>query len=136
MTDRISWMEKRELHNHVNPPVYLPRDTVEIYPQDSKVYCISYSADGNYWFTACQDHSVSFYSTSSPNPADKLFRLQAKFGQWTITDYTLSPSNQFIAYTSLVPYVHLAKISSDGTSLDGDPEEQQVLPLSQLVLFY
>ena len=76
----------------------------------SRPYCCSFSnSTGSFYYYASQDHTVTFkkYKTN-----ETILEFGATVGQWTITSYDLSHNSQFLAYTSLVPYVHLASLPS------------------------
>ena len=74
----------------------------------SRPYCCSFApSDGSFYYYASQDHIVTFRQYLSNRP---LFKFKATVGQWTITSYDLSMNSQYLAYTSLVPYIHLATL--------------------------
>jgi hypothetical protein len=73
-----------------------------------------------------QDHRIIFYDTTNTEEFKKLFQFKAAFAQWTITDYAISPNNRFLAYSSLVPCIHLAEISNGTELIKG---KQRILPL-------
>lgn len=64
------------------------------------------------------------YDTSNPYEWKYYKTVDYPFGQWTITDATLSPDNRFLAYTSIRNLVCLA------TTDPLDTSEPSVLNLS------
>lgn len=58
------------------------------------------------------------YDTSNPYDWKYYKTVNYPFGQWTITDASLSPDNRFLAYSSIKNIVCLA--STDPTS-ESDP---------------
>lgn len=50
--------------------------------------------------------------------------VEARYGQWTITDVNLSPDNQWIVYSSISPYVGLSPVRRFEDAQD--PSENQV----------
>jgi len=73
--------------------------------------------------------------TSIHNSSLKLirtFQAPAQNCQWTITDATLSPDNNWLAYSSITPYVHLVKTRGEDAvlGLGLEEHEQEVLCLS------
>jgi WD repeat-containing protein 23 len=72
--------------------------------------------------------------TSMHNSSLKLvrtFQAPAQNCRWTITDATLSPDNNWLAYSSISPYVHLVKTRGEDAvlGLGLEEHEQEVLCL-------
>ncbi|KAF2488840.1 WD40 repeat-like protein [Lophium mytilinum] len=65
-------------------------DTIINY--NARCYSGQFSNDGNFFFSCAQDFRTVVYP----------------YGQWTITDASLSPDNQFLAYSSIRSVVCLA----------------------------
>ncbi|KAF2861545.1 WD40 repeat-like protein [Piedraia hortae CBS 480.64] len=90
----------------------------------SRAYSGQFSDDGSFFFSCGQDFKVRMYDTS--NPYDWKYYKTAHYygGQWTITDASLSPNNDLLAYSSIRSRVCLAKTdpedTSDPTSLNFD----------------
>lgn len=84
----------------------------------SPVYSGQFSDDGNFFFAVGKDFKVRMYDTS--NPYDWRYYKTAvfPFGQWTLSDASLSPDNRWLAITSLLPHVCLAPTDPNDT---GDP---------------
>ncbi|RUS17920.1 WD40-repeat-containing domain protein [Endogone sp. FLAS-F59071] len=72
-----------------------------------RAYSGQYSQDGSFFYTCCQDFRVYIYNTSNPERV-----RQEKIIQGEI-DAHLSPDNQWIIYSSINPYVYLAKTVPD-----------------------
>ncbi|KAJ5377477.1 LEC14B protein [Penicillium cataractarum] len=68
---------------------------------DSRSYSGQFSDDGNFFFCCEQDFRVRMYDTSNPFAWKYLKTVEYPYGQWTITDASLSPDNRFLAYSSI-----------------------------------
>ncbi|KNZ46796.1 hypothetical protein VP01_694g11 [Puccinia sorghi] len=102
----------------------------------------SYGKPPNHYLAAkkrLQDHSSNTFdiltaNEISPHRFDKslLASAPAQNCQWTITDATLSPDNNWLAYSSITPYVHLVKTRGEDAvlGLGLEEHEQEVLRLS------
>lgn len=64
-----------------NPPALLPTTPTALNSNPSRIYCIGYSSDGSYYYTARQDHFISFYDSCD----EQVLQLRATVGQWTVT---------------------------------------------------
>ncbi|EXJ92446.1 hypothetical protein A1O3_00997 [Capronia epimyces CBS 606.96] len=89
---------------------------------DSRAYSGQFSDDGNFFFSCTQNFKVRMYDTSNPYEWKYYKTVDYPFGQWTITDATLSPDNKYLAYSSIRHTVCLAPTDptdhSDHTLLD------------------
>ena len=89
---------------------------------DSRAYSGQFSDDGNFFFSCTQNFKVRMYDTSNPYEWKYYKTVDYPFGQWTITDATLSPDNRYLAYSSIRHTVCLAPTDpldqSDHTLLD------------------
>jgi DDB1- and CUL4-associated factor 11 len=89
---------------------------------DSRAYSGQFSDDGNFFFSCTQNFKVRMYDTSNPYEWQYYKTVDYPFGQWTITDATLSPDNRWLAYSSIRHMVCLAPTdpsdSSEPTLLD------------------
>lgn len=89
---------------------------------DSRAYSGQFSDDGNFFFSCTQNFKVRMYDTSNPYHWKYYKTVDYPYGQWTITDATLSPDNRFLAYSSIRHTVCLAPTDptdhSDHTLLD------------------
>lgn len=81
-------------------------DTIIHY--DSRCYSGQFSDDGNFFFSCAQDFKVRMYDTSNPYHWKYYKTVNYPYGQWTITDASLSPDNKFLAYSSIRSIVCLA----------------------------
>ena len=101
-------------------PNTTPADKVVHY--DSRAYSGQFSDDGNFFFSCTQNFKVRMYDTSNPYEWKYYKTVDYPFGQWTITDATLSPDNKYLAYSSIRHMVCLAPTDptdhSDHTLLD------------------
>lgn len=91
---------------------------------DSRCYSGQFSDDGNFFFCCAQDFKVRMYDTSNPFEWKYYKTVDYPFGQWTITDASLSPDNKFLAYTSIRNIVCLAPTDP------ADQSDPSVLDLS------
>ncbi|TVY82643.1 LEC14B protein [Lachnellula suecica] len=82
------------------------------------VYSGQFSDDGNFFFSVNKDYKVRMYDTSNPYKWRYYKTVEYPFGQWTLTDASLSPDNKYLAYTSIRSVVCLAP--TDPNDL-GDP---------------
>ncbi|KAI8903150.1 WD40-repeat-containing domain protein [Gorgonomyces haynaldii] len=90
---------------------------------DSRVYSCQFSSSGNFCYVSTQDHRVTFYDTCNLDHFTRMGRVRAAIGQWTITDCHLSMDSQYLAYSSITPFVHLCKLEYDGDRLVGEPTQ-------------
>ncbi|KAM0322691.1 hypothetical protein ACHAQA_009282 [Verticillium albo-atrum] len=85
---------------------------------DSPVYSGQFSEDGNFFYSCGHDFKVRMYDTSNPYNWKYYKTVDYPFGQWTLTDASLSPDNKWLAYTSIQPNVCLAPTDPNDK---GDP---------------
>ncbi|KAA6408294.1 MAG: hypothetical protein FRX48_08036 [Lasallia pustulata] len=87
----------------------IPSSTADtIIHYDSRCYSGQFSDDGNFFFSCAQDFRVRMYDTSNPYKWKYYKTVHHPFGQWTLTDATLSPDNRYLAYSSIRTLVCLA----------------------------
>lgn len=85
---------------------------------DDPIYSGQFSDDGNFFFSCCQDFKVRMYDTSNPFKWRYYKTVSYPWGQWTLTDASLSPDNRWLAYTSIQSTVSVAPTDPGDT---GDP---------------
>ncbi|KAF7718758.1 Uncharacterized protein PECH_004256 [Penicillium ucsense] len=85
---------------------------------DSRSYSGQFSDDGNFFFCCEQDFKVRMYDTSNPYQWKYYKTVEYPFGQWTITDASLSPDNRFLVYSSIRSAAYLAPTDPED---DTDP---------------
>ncbi|KAI9163495.1 WD40 domain protein [Paramyrothecium foliicola] len=85
---------------------------------DDPIYSGQFSDDGNFFFSCCQDYNVRMYDTSNPYNWKHYKTASNPWGQWTLTDASLSPDNKWLAYTTMNPMVSIAPTDPNDT---GDP---------------
>lgn len=66
-----------------------------------------------FFFTASQDYKVRLYNTAQNFPWRVYKTVRAEMARWTVTDVTLSRNNEWIAYSSITPVVHLSGTSPE-----------------------
>lgn len=96
-----------------------------------RAYNGQFSEDGNFFYASWQDLKICVFDTSRIGSAsDGSFKLrkeiEARRGQWTITDCRMSSDNRFLVYSSISPFVHLCQ-------LDWNSRER-VVPQTELVV--
>ncbi|KAF2476419.1 WD40 repeat-like protein [Lindgomyces ingoldianus] len=89
-------------------------DTIIHY--NARCYSGQFSDDGNFFFSCGQDFRVRMYDTSNPYDWKYYKTVAYPYGQWTITDASLSPDNRFLAYSSIRSIVCLAPTDPDNES--------------------
>ncbi|KAL8972209.1 MAG: hypothetical protein Q9183_000667 [Haloplaca sp. 2 TL-2023] len=92
-------------------------DTIIHY--NARCYSGQFSDDGNFFFSCAQDFKVRMYDTSNPYKWKYYKTAIYPYGQWTITDASLSPDNKYLAYSSIRSIVCLA--STDPTLSSESP---------------
>lgn len=90
----------------------------QIVHYDDPVYSGQFSDDGNFFFSCSQDFKVRMYDTSNPYRWKHYKTVTYPWGQWTLTDASLSPDNRWLAYTSIQSMVSIAPTDPNDT---GDP---------------
>ncbi|KAA1110913.1 hypothetical protein PGT21_034184 [Puccinia graminis f. sp. tritici] len=96
---------------------------------------ISHDTDYSSESRRSMHHIGGIRDTSTHNSSLKLirtFQAPSQNCQWTITDASLSPDNNWLAYSSITPYVHLVKTRGEDAvlGLGLEEHEQEVLCLS------
>ncbi len=87
----------------------IPSDKADtIIHYNARCYSGQFSDDGNFFFSCAQDFKVRMYDTSNPYSWRYYKTVTYPYGQWTITDATLSPDNKYLAYSSIRSTVCLA----------------------------
>ncbi|KAI8675373.1 hypothetical protein NCS57_00438400 [Fusarium keratoplasticum] len=111
--------EDRLRNNALITQSMLPRSRAEqIIHFDDPVYSGQFSDDGNFFFACSQDFKVRMYDTSNPYNWKHYKTVSYPWGQWTLTDASLSPDNKWLAYTSIQTMVSIAPTDPNDT---GDP---------------
>jgi len=93
---------------------------------NARCYSGQFSNDGNFFFSCGQDFKVRLYDTSNPYRWEYYKAVDNPYGQWTITDASLSSDNKWLAYSSISRIVCLA--STDPL----DDSEPRTLDFSRL----
>ncbi|KAL9043846.1 MAG: hypothetical protein Q9214_002978 [Letrouitia sp. 1 TL-2023] len=95
-------------HGHpAKNPKFLSQDLIPsskadmIIHYNSRCYSGQFSDDGNFFFSCAQDFKVRMYDTSNPYKWRYYKTVIYPYGQWTITDATLSPNNKYLAFSSI-----------------------------------
>eukprot|EP01102_Stenamoeba_stenopodia_P008984 TRINITY_DN2634_c0_g1_i1.p1 TRINITY_DN2634_c0_g1~~TRINITY_DN2634_c0_g1_i1.p1 ORF type:complete len:705 (+),score=132.34 TRINITY_DN2634_c0_g1_i1:78-2192(+) len=78
-----------------------------------RAYNGQFSEDGTLFYASWQDMKICVFDTSrmGSNSNFKIKKeIEARRGQWTITDCRLSSDNRFLVYSSITPFVHLCQL--------------------------
>ncbi|KAM0417361.1 hypothetical protein ACHAPT_012595 [Fusarium lateritium] len=111
--------EDRLRNNALITQSMIPRSRADhIVHFDDPVYSGQFSDDGNFFFACSQDFKVRMYDTSNPYNWKHYKTVSYPWGQWTLTDASLSPNNKWLAYTSIQTMVSIAPTDPSDT---GDP---------------
>ncbi|KAK2592243.1 hypothetical protein QQS21_010059 [Conoideocrella luteorostrata] len=111
--------EERRRNGELVAQAMIPGTAVEqIIHHDDPVYSGQFSDDGNFFFSCSQDFKVRMYDTSNPYNWRHYKTVTYPFGQWTLTDASLSRDNRWIAYTSIQSLVSIAPTDPNDT---GEP---------------
>ncbi|KAI4469449.1 ddb1- and cul4-associated factor 11 [Holotrichia oblita] len=104
--DRFSRPNKTKISN-----CFLPNHMERLDKHDGKVFCGTFSKEGNYFITASQDQKIRIYR--SDRGVYKLLRtIHARDVGWSIIDVAFSPDQEHFVY------------STWSTAFNGDPEKQ------------
>ncbi|GAB0138665.1 hypothetical protein EsDP_00006891 [Epichloe bromicola] len=115
----IGGREERRQNSDLVTQALIPGTAVEqIIHYEDPVYSGQFSNDGNFFFSCCQDFHVRMYDTSNPYNWKHYKTVAYPWGQWTLTDASLSPDNRWLAYTSIQSMVSIAPTDPNDT---GDP---------------
>ncbi|KAL5331480.1 hypothetical protein ACEPPN_001011 [Leptodophora sp. 'Broadleaf-Isolate-01'] len=110
---------KQKLNQRLMAQGMIPASNADmIIHYDEPVYSGQFSDDGNFFFSANKDYKVRMYDTSNPYKWRYYKTVDYPFGQWTLTDASLSPDNRYLAYTSIRSEVCLAPTDPNDK---GDP---------------
>ncbi|RCI09804.1 hypothetical protein L249_3891 [Ophiocordyceps polyrhachis-furcata BCC 54312] len=121
--------EQRRQNNDIVTQSLIPGTRADqIVHYDQPVYSGQFSDDGNFFFSCSQDFKVRMYDTSNPFEWKHYKTVSYPWGQWTLTDASLSPDNRWLAYTSIQSIVSIAPTDPSDTgdpytlALDGNPQ--------------
>lgn len=113
-----SYDTRRQNNNLIDQSLLPITRTEQIIHHEDPVYSGQFSDDGNFFFSCCQDFKVRLYDTSNPYDWKHYKTFLYPWGQWTLTDASLSPDNKWLAYTSISSLVSIAPTDPLDT---GDP---------------
>ncbi|KRT85038.1 WD40 domain-containing protein [Oryctes borbonicus] len=109
--DRFSRPNKTKISNW-----FLPNHMEKLDKHDGKVFCGTFSREGNYFITASQDQQIRIYK--SDRGVYKLLKtIHARDVGWSIIDVAFSLNQEHFVYSTWSTALHLC-------SVDGDPEKQ------------
>ncbi|KAL8873357.1 MAG: hypothetical protein Q9174_001159 [Haloplaca sp. 1 TL-2023] len=99
-------------------------DTIIHY--NARCYSGQFSDDGNFFFSCAQDFKVRMYDTSNPYKWKYYKTAIYPYGQWTITDASLSPDNKYLAYSSIRSIIWSIRFSGDGREVVAGTSDHSV----------
>ncbi|KAL9600624.1 MAG: hypothetical protein Q9219_003057 [cf. Caloplaca sp. 3 TL-2023] len=99
-------------------------DTIVHY--NARCYSGQFSDDGQFFFSCAQDFKVRMYDTSNPYSWKYYKTAIYPYGQWTITDASLSPDNKFLAYSSIRSIIWSVRFSGDGREVVAGTSDHSV----------
>ncbi|XP_052230443.1 DDB1- and CUL4-associated factor 11-like isoform X2 [Dreissena polymorpha] len=88
---------------------FLPNfcETIGCYRQ--KVFCGTYSVDGNIFLAASQDHNIRVYDTRD-DEFNLMKVIRARDVGWSVLDTAFSPDGNYVAYSSWSDSIHLCNV--------------------------
>lgn len=78
---------------------FLPNQSKTISSFQTKIFCGSYSNDGNTFLTASQDRKIRLFDTLDGN-FNLIKTIGARDVGWSILDTAFSPDGNYVAYSS------------------------------------
>lgn len=100
--------EKCKINN-----LYLPNHNErQLIRLDSKVFCGSFTRDGNRFVTGSQDQEIRIFDSSTSNYKE-LNHITAKHVSWCILDIAFSPCSQYFAYSTWAECLHICPLNGD-----------------------
>ncbi|CAH1779719.1 unnamed protein product [Owenia fusiformis] len=93
---------------------FLPNHHEVVAKFQSKVFCGTYSKDGNVFMSACQDQNIRLYSTLN-GEFDEFKTIVARDVGWSVLDTAFSPDGNYMVYSSWSECIHLCNIYGDHT---------------------
>ncbi|OWF53520.1 DDB1- and CUL4-associated factor 11 [Mizuhopecten yessoensis] len=91
---------------------FLPNHQDVVAKYHHKVFCGTFSKEGNIFLTACQDQHIRIYDTTRGN-FNLLKTIRAKDVGWSILDTAFSPDGNYIIYSSWSDCIHLCNIHGE-----------------------
>jgi len=77
---------------------------------DSKIFCGSFTRDGNRFLTGSQDQEIRVFDSTTSHYKE-INHINAKHVSWCILDIAFSPDCQYFAYSSWAECLHICPIS-------------------------
>ncbi|XP_025158847.1 DDB1- and CUL4-associated factor 11 isoform X2 [Harpegnathos saltator] len=94
---------------------FLPNKFDLITKYNSRIYCGSYSKDGNFFLTATQDSWLRVYNTHN-GKFTQLKSIPARDVGWSILDTAFSPDGSTIVYSSWSECLYQCSVSENSTT--------------------
>ena len=131
-----SWVSSRELGNFarsyssgspfshgrqcVMMTKFLPNKRRKIATFNQKLFCGTYSNDGNLFLSACQDQNIRIFDCSQGKFHHRRM-IRARNVGWSVLDTSLSPDNRHLIYSSWCDYIYQVNLyGPDGQMIRND----------------
>ncbi|CAK8675642.1 unnamed protein product [Clavelina lepadiformis] len=89
---------------------HVPNDVIKRVSFHEKLFCGTYSDDGNTFLSACQDRTLRIYNTRKLSNKSMFKRIQARDIGWSVLDTAFSSDSRFVAYSSWSNYIHVCSV--------------------------
>ncbi|CAK9798391.1 DDB1- and CUL4-associated factor 11 [Anthophora quadrimaculata] len=93
---------------------FLPKYLYEVAKYSNKAFCGSYTKDGRFFLTACQDKFLRLYQTHSGQFVE-FKKIPARDVGWSILDTAFSPDGNYIVYSSWSECLYLCPVYGDSS---------------------
>lgn len=94
---------------------FIPNVVENVMRFREKLFCGTYSQDGNIFLSACQDGHLRVYKSHKLKENAMPFKdIQAKDIGWSILDTAFSPDSLYVAYSTWSDDIHVASIYDGG----------------------
>ncbi|XP_017794296.1 PREDICTED: DDB1- and CUL4-associated factor 11 isoform X2 [Habropoda laboriosa] len=94
---------------------FLPDDKDQVAKYSSKAFCGSYTKDGRFFLTACQDKFLRLYRTHGGHFVE-FKKIPARDVGWSILDTAFSPDGNYIVYSSWSECLYLCPVYGDSSA--------------------
>ncbi|XP_013410755.1 DDB1- and CUL4-associated factor 11 isoform X2 [Lingula anatina] len=91
---------------------YLPNHKDTVAQFHSKVFCGTYSQDGDIFLSACQDQNIRIFDTSW-GKFTLMKSVRARDVGWSVVDTAFSPDGNYLIYSSWSDCIHLCNIHGE-----------------------
>lgn len=113
-----TWAERKLNKDLITQSLMPSTPADQIIHYEEPVYSGQFSDDGRFFYSCSQDFKIRLYDTTNLYNWKHYKTVSYPWGQWTLTDASLSPDNKWIAYTS---HSSLVSIAPTDPRDKGDP---------------